>query len=56
MPPTATQVLGRGQATEVWWSRLAHPALHAWQDDGQPLRLVEQAVARDDPGPKALAC
>ena len=41
---------------EVWWSRLAHPALHAWADPDQPLRLVEQTVAKDDPDPKALAC
>src|SRR5918911_2104004 len=45
-----------GFADEVWWSRLAHPALYAWQDDEHPLRLVEQTVARDDPDPKALAC
>jgi len=45
-----------GFADEVWWSRLAHPTLSAWQDDGQSLRLVEQAVARDDPDPKVLAC
>jgi transposase len=45
-----------GFEDEVWWSRLAHPALHTWQDDRHPLRLVEQAVARDDPDPKALAC
>lgn len=45
-----------GFADEVWWSRLAQPALRAWQDDEQPLRLVEQTVARDDPDPKALAC
>lgn len=45
-----------GFADEVWWSRLAHPALHAWQDDDRPLHLVEQTVARDDPDPKALAC
>ena len=44
-----------GFADEVWWSRLARPALHAWQDDDHPLRLVEQTVARDD-APKALAC
>jgi hypothetical protein len=41
---------------EVWWSRLAHPALHAWATPDRPLRLVEQAVAKDDPDPKALAC
>ena len=45
-----------GFEDEVWWSRLAHPALHAWQDDAHPLRLVEQTVARDDPDPKAVAC
>ncbi len=41
---------------EGWWSRLAHPALHAWADPDRPLRLVEQTVAKDDPDPKALAC
>jgi transposase len=40
----------------VWWSRLAHPALHAWAEPDRPLRLVAQAVAKDDPDPKALAC
>ncbi len=45
-----------GFADEVWWSRLAHPALQAWADPDQPLRLVEQTVAKDDPDPKALAC
>jgi hypothetical protein len=45
-----------GFEDEVWWSRLAHPALHTWAEADQPLRLVEQAVAKDDPDPKALAC
>ena len=46
-----------GFADEVWWSRLARPALHAWQDDDHPVRLVEQTVARGaDPDPQALAC
>ena len=40
----------------MWWSRLAHPALHAWAEPDRPLRLVEQTVAQDDPDPKALAC
>src|SRR5262249_52815950 len=46
-----------GFADETWWSRLAQPHAHAWADaaDG-PLRLVEQAVAKGDPDPKALAC
>jgi transposase len=34
---------------------VARPALHAWTA-GEPLRLVAQMVARDDPDPKALAC
>jgi transposase len=45
-----------GFADEVWWSRVAAPALHAWVDGDQPLRLVDQPVASDDPDPKALAC
>jgi transposase len=45
-----------GFADEVWWSRLAPPALHAWQEADHPVRLVAQTVARDDPDPKALAC
>jgi hypothetical protein len=45
-----------GFADEVWWSRLAQPHLHAWAETDQPLRLVEQTVAKDDPDPKALAC
>ena len=45
-----------GFEDEVWWSRLARPALYLWQDDDRPLRLGEQTVARDDPDPKAIAC
>jgi transposase len=45
-----------GFEDEVWWSRLAQPTVYAWQDAEQPLRLVAQTVARDDPDPKALAC
>jgi transposase len=45
-----------GFEDETWWSRLAHPALHAWAEHDRPLRLVEQTVATDDPDPKALAC
>jgi hypothetical protein len=40
---------------EGWWSRLARPALHAWAAPDQPVRWVEQTVAKDDPDPKALA-
>ena len=42
-----------GYADEVWWSRLAQPAMHAW---GETLRLHAKARAKDDPQPKALAC
>ena len=45
-----------GFEDEVWWSRVAQPALHSWSADGQPLHLVEQTVANTDPDPKALAC
>lgn len=44
-----------GFADEVWWSRLAHPHLHAWTDS-EPLRLVQQVADTHDPDPKALAC
>ena len=43
-----------GFGDETWWTRVRQPSLHAWTDE--PLRLVEQAVATDDPDPKALAC
>jgi hypothetical protein len=43
-----------GFADEVWWSRVAQPAVRAWTAPGQPLRLVEQAVAKGEK--KALAC
>ncbi|HEX5502579.1 MAG TPA: transposase [Thermomicrobiales bacterium] len=40
----------------MWWSRLAAPALRAWAEGDRPLRLVQQAVAKDDPDKQALAC
>jgi hypothetical protein len=40
-------VLGFGD--ETWWSRLAQPALHTWTTE--PLHLIEQSVAKDDPAP-----
>lgn len=45
-----------GFQDETWWSRLALPALQSWAEADRPLRLVERAVADDDPDPKALAC
>jgi transposase len=45
-----------GFEDESWFSRLARPKMHTWAEAGQPLRLVEQSVPKDDPDPKALAC
>ncbi len=45
-----------GFEDELWWRRLAPPALHAWAAGDRPLRLVEQPVAKDDPDRKARAC
>ena len=44
-----------GFQDEVWWSRLARPALHAWSG-GEPMRLRELDAGKGDPDPKALAC
>jgi len=43
---------------ETWWSRLARPALKSWSDAGEPLRLIEQSVEKDDPSEatKAISC
>jgi transposase len=47
-----------GFLDETWWSRLARPALNSWSDAGEPLRLIEQSVAKDDPSgaTKAISC
>ena len=45
-----------GFEDEVWGSRVAQPRLHTWVEPAQPLRLVEQVVAKNDPDPKAVAC
>ena len=45
-----------GFRDEVWWSRIVQPRLASWAEDDQPMRLIEQRVARDDADPKALAC
>jgi transposase len=45
-----------GFQDEVWFSRFAQPALHAWTGPGERLRLVQQTAERGDPEPKALAC
>ena len=45
-----------GFLDETWFSRLARPSLNSWSDAGEPLRLVEQSVTKDDPDPKAISC
>ncbi len=45
-----------GFADEVWFSRLAQPALSAWTAGGERLRLALHTAGRADPDPKALAC
>jgi hypothetical protein len=45
-----------GFLDETWWSRLARPALKSWSEAGEPLRLIEQSVEKDDPDPKAISC
>ncbi len=45
-----------GFLDESWFSRLARPVLHSWSEAGEPLRLIEQSVAKDDPDPKAISC
>jgi len=45
-----------GSCDECWWSRLALPTLSSWAQEGKPMRLVQQSVAKDDPDPKAISC
>ena len=45
-----------GFEDECWWSRLALPTLSSFSEEGKPLRLIQQSVAKDDPEPKAISC
>jgi hypothetical protein len=45
-----------GVQDAVGWSRLARPSLQTGVEEDDRLRLGEQAVAKDDPDPQALAC
>jgi DDE superfamily endonuclease len=45
-----------GFEDECWWSRVALPTLSSWSEEGKPLRLLQQSVAKDDPDPKAISC
>jgi hypothetical protein len=44
-----------GFEDEVWFSRLAHPHLHAWSQ-GQEVRLIQKEATKTDLQPKAIAC
>lgn len=35
---------------------MALPALSSWAQEGKPLRLIQQSVAKEDPDPKAISC
>jgi transposase len=52
----ATPEWAIGFEDECWWSRLAQPTLSSWAEQGKPLRLVQQSIAKDDPEPKAISC
>jgi hypothetical protein len=47
-----------GFLDETWFSRLPRPALHSWSEAGEPLRLIERSLAKDDPSEatKAISC
>ena len=35
---------------------MAQPNLHSFSEEGEPLRLVEKSLGKDDPDPKAISC
>jgi hypothetical protein len=45
-----------GLQDECWWSRVALPTLSSFSENGEPQRLVQRSVAKDDPEPKAVSC
>ncbi len=45
-----------GFADEVWFSRLAQPALSAWSARDAPVRMRQKERPAGDTAPKALAC
>ncbi len=47
-----------GFLDECWWSRVALPTLSSFSEEGKPLRLIQQSVAKDDPSgaTKAISC
>ena len=45
-----------GFLDECWWSRVALLTLSAFSEEGEPPRIIQQSVAKDDPDPKAISC
>lgn len=45
-----------GFQDECWWSRVALPTLSAFSEEGDPRRMIQRSVAKDDPEPKAVSC
>jgi hypothetical protein len=47
-----------GFCDECWWSRVALPTLSSFSEEGKPLRLIQQSVAKADPSgaTKAVSC
>jgi DDE superfamily endonuclease len=45
-----------GFLDECWLSRVALPTLSAFSEEGEPPRMIQQSVAKDDPDPKAISC
>jgi len=45
-----------GFQDECWWSRTALPTLSSFSEEGEPHRMVQKSVAKDDPDPKAISC
>jgi DDE superfamily endonuclease len=44
-----------GFEDECWWSRVALPTLSSFSEEGKPMHLLQQSVAKDDPDPKAIS-
>jgi hypothetical protein len=45
-----------GFQDECWWSRVALPTLSSFSEKGEPHRMIQRSVAKDDPEPKAISC
>ena len=44
-----------GFLDECWWSRVALPTLSAFCEEGEPPRMIQQSVTKDDHDPKAIS-